>query len=66
MNVIKLTIENELGKYKFFTTEEILMDIMKHNEVFNNKIIDAKTGHVYFHRENIIEALKIEPPKNNQ
>jgi hypothetical protein len=66
MNVVKLTIENENGKYKFFTTEETVMDIMKHNEVFNSKIIDAKTGEIIIHREKVIDALKIEPPKNNQ
>jgi len=66
MNVIRGSFENEIGKYKFFTTEDAIMEIMKHNELFNSKFVDAKNGDVIIHRERIIEALGIQPPETNQ
>jgi hypothetical protein len=63
MNIIKLSFENERGKYKLFTTEGVIMDIIKNIELFNNTIVDAKTGEIIIHKERIIAALKIEKPK---
>lgn len=62
MKVVKITFENDHGKYKLYTTEENILDILKH-ESFTNKIVDAKTGEVIVHSDKIIEALKIESEK---
>jgi hypothetical protein len=65
MNVVKLTIENEKGKYKLYIKEEDLVDIIE-MPLFTCLWVDAKTGKRNIHKDNIMDELKIEPPKNNQ
>jgi hypothetical protein len=65
MNVVKLTVENSNGKYKLYIKEDDLFRIMD-NSLFTDLIIDAKTGKKYIHKDNVIDELKIESPKNDQ
>lgn len=62
MKVIKLQFENEHGKYRLYTKEEDILELLKIN-FLSSQIIDAKSGEVLVHREKIIESLKIEPHK---
>lgn len=59
MNLVKLTIENQHGKYKLYIKEDDLVDIIE-MPLFTDKIMDSKTGQTYIHKDNIIDALKIE------
>lgn len=59
---VKLSFENENGKYRFYLTEEQLHDLLK-AETFTSTIIDAKNGRSWKHGEDILSELKIEKPK---
>jgi hypothetical protein len=71
MKIVKLTFEDTGGgKYKFFTTADQLLSIMK-DELFTNEFVDAKSGHRIIHKDEIMNALNMyptppEPPQTNQ
>ena len=61
IKVVKLTLEAfEGGKYKFFTTEDQILNILD-NDLFTMRMVDAKTGKVTIHKDEIMNALKMYP-----
>lgn len=58
---VKLTLENETGKFKFFMTEYQLLSLFDQSDYLNALHIDAKNGMQYILADEIKEALKIVP-----
>ncbi len=56
MVVVKLTFENENGKYKFFTSLDKLTEILK-DPLFTETIVDPKSGEGIVHGIKIIDEL---------
>lgn len=61
---VKLSFENEEGKYEIYISEQSLFRILECDE-FKGKSVDAKTLKEYNFHIDIPKALKLEFPKSD-
>lgn len=59
---IKITFENENGKFGFYVKDQIALDTIVNTEYFNSKIVDARTGKEFTIANEIKTALKLSDP----
>lgn len=65
MQVVKISFKNEKGKYEIYTTAEQVHSILA-DDLFTATHVDAKSGKVINHGEEIEKALGIEKVKEDE
>lgn len=58
MQIVKLSFKTDKGNYSFYTNCEKFLSLLA-DDIFTDTIVDAKTGKVINHGEEIEKALGI-------
>lgn len=65
MQIVKLSFKTDNGSYSFYTNSEKFLSLLT-NDLFTDTIVDAKTGKVVNHGEEIENALGIEKSEKGE